>query len=169
MSCDLLQTLARERRLDVHELADLLNIATSSAYRYFNGETELRYGQLRTLIRSCRDRGARLALIRSLLGGTGIYCVEVDPRLDLDGDGDVDTQDIIVGCIKANRQTAKLLGQAYDARADHKIDEREGAEICQSIDQLVELLIAARKLVTIDVERVRRRHQVRPLKIGGTR
>ena len=83
MLSDVLRSLNDSGELTAKEIASLLNLVPSSAYRLMT-DVDPRFGQYRTIFRQCRSRSAKEELLAVLLDGTGFIAayVDADPRGD---------------------------------------------------------------------------------------
>ena len=104
MISDTLAQLNDAGTLTARQLADLLNLAPSSAYRYLSGETELSFSQYRTLFRQCRCQRAQEQLLTDLLDGTGWFATPLG-----DPDADLDTRRAVDQAIHASTHVADAL------------------------------------------------------------
>jgi hypothetical protein len=120
---DTLQAMHDDGDLTVPEICDLLNLGKSSAYRLFN-ETELRYSQLRTLLRHARP-AARKRLLADLISGLPVQVVEPLDDLDTNHDGRVDAWDALGQAIEAVTRAAAASAKIRDAVADGQVEEHE--------------------------------------------
>lgn len=166
LSADLLQRLNTSGELPVTEIADLLGISQSSAYRYLN-ETELRFGQLRQLLRFCRSDGARVALVHAVISGTPLVVTPVNPNLDLNGDGEVDTKDALAGTSKLLTDLASLLNHVVDMQGKGVTGEAEQDEILGLLGQIMGRAHVVQQILELEVRSTRQRRKARAFTPGG--
>jgi hypothetical protein len=169
MSVEVLQRLSAERRVESSELADLLNLSRSAAFRYFS-ECELRHGQLRTLVRHARDRQAAEALVRSITDGTEFALMRIEHNLDLDGDGDIDCDDVLTGAIRVNRGVGTLLElihQSLGRKPIGQINTADADDLAAGISELLGWLAAVQKIIGDEADRQRRRKRAHPFGSNG--
>jgi len=155
MSAEILQRLNDEGLVSAKRLASLLNLTPSGAYRYLNTST-LDYHQLRSLIQHDQPE-VGLTLLNGLTDGTPICHLYIDAELDFDGDGDVDTQDVMGHAIKANQAYAAYLSEVSERGV---VDLHKLAVLKQSVLQG----LTASERAAVQVAAVEgKRHKLRPL------
>lgn len=158
MIADTLHRLNAERKLEASEMADLLNLAQCSPYRYY-ADTDLRLGQYRTLVRHCRNRDAAHDLIQSVVAGTEFYVMRMPRDLDLDGDGDVDTDDAIAGAIAANLKLAELLRSLHGLQSNDVVEVEDADRLEQAVGRLISKLGSVQKIIADAADRRRRKRK----------
>lgn len=166
---ELLQRCHRDRLTSIAEIQDLLGVAEATAYSYLS-RTEIRAGQLRTLIRRCADPRFRLALLGDLARGTDCIVTPLDPRCDVDGDGDVDTDDAIAAGLRQLDHASGGIRRLHTAAADHRITAEEADDLLADIDRGLAELAQLRNIVAALGEQSSRRRKGRPpVGLGGKR
>lgn len=160
MSAEILQRLNDQGMLNAARLASLLNKTKSGAYRYYNTVT-LDYHQLRTLIQHAGPE-VGLTLLNGLTDGTPINHIYMDAELDFDGDGDVDTDDVLGHAIKANEAHAAYLREAITTKS---IDLAKLGELKQQV--LQGMAASESAAVHIATKQTKRRRCGQPLTRGG--
>ncbi|MEM6258006.1 MAG: hypothetical protein AAGI37_06795 [Planctomycetota bacterium] len=79
------------------ELAVLLgNLSSSGAHRYLAG-SELGYSRLKTILRFADSERVRQLFFQDLSEATGWTYIKLPAAADLNGDGDVDLDDVLEG------------------------------------------------------------------------
>lgn len=77
------------------ELAACIGLERQAAYRRISGETEPSASELRHWVRQLRDRRAVVAVARTIMEDSGIAIIDIPDELDINGDGAVDTDDVL--------------------------------------------------------------------------
>lgn len=160
MSAEILHRLEQEGVVNAASLADCWSLAPSSCYPYFV-ERELSYSKLRDLFRHTGDPRIAEAFLSDLLGGTGFIYMNVPESLDLDGDGDIDTDDALKASIDQMGAAADALRKLHAANADGHIDAQEHAELRHYFDQVLAQAWLARNVLDYIEANAPRRRQAR--------
>lgn len=108
---ELLQQLVAEGKLTVAELQDLWGLAKSSVYPYLV-DREPCFDKLRALIRRSRNQEVRYRVLGLLCQGAGIATITLPDALDINGDGDIDTDDVLTAtshCAATVTETTRKL------------------------------------------------------------
>jgi len=156
MSADVLQRLNQDGVLTIDTMADLFNIQPHSAYPYLV-DREMRYGHVRTLCRRSKDPRIPAAIYNDLTTGTGFTVVYIDAPLDVDGDGDVDTDDVLGHAISALGHLSNYLAQV---QRGGDFDLRRLASLKQRVMQGV---VNSQRAATHIYQTRTRRKKARPL------
>lgn len=119
MSIDVLrQLILEDRSLSMAELGVLLGgLSRTGAYRYLES-TELRFGQLVCLYRHAKSDAVRDAIDSALIAGTGRQVIQLPQAADLDGDGDIDTNDALAGANQTIGRASVALKMLLDNGAE---------------------------------------------------
>lgn len=107
MSAERLWDMNHDGTWTVKQTACLLHLSLSAAYHYYN-QRELTFSQLRQFIHYAPPDVA-MRLCNALFGGSRIKPLCIDDALDFDGDGDVDTDDVLGHAIDALDQCSEYL------------------------------------------------------------
>ena len=169
MSAEVLVRLNAERKLEAREISDLLNLAQSSAYRYMC-DTELRHGQLRSLVHHANNRDAAEALVRSITDGTEFAIMRVAASADFDRDGDVDCDDALKGAIRCNRAVGELLELIHHSMNRPPVGEinpTDAEDLSCGISELLGWLAAVQKIIGDAADRHARRRKANPFSHRG--
>lgn len=159
MISETLSVLNDEGILTAKQIADLLNLSHSSAYRYLSGETQPTFGQVRTLFRQSRHHEVQRRILETVIESTGWVCQHLDADKDINGDGCVDTCDLLDGALKVNDRLARLLTQTRNEqkRGMKSICTQRAAELHASINESIQTLLAVQQAVTFLQERQTRK------------
>lgn len=162
--CDTLAALNDAGSLSVKQLEDCLGLAPRSGYPYTSGRV-LDAQQFRQLFRHCPPSSARAvqaALLGYLTDGTGWIATYVLADTDVNGDGVVDTGDVIDGAITAAKQAALTLESARGfEKSGFRQISRETATIMQEHLRLaLAALVGASKTIEFLAQRSERRAPV---------
>lgn len=167
MSAEILHRLEQQGVLNAAALADIWSLAPSSCYPYFV-DRELGYSKLRALLRHGGDDRINEAFHSDLMGGTGFVFMNLPDSLDLDGDGDIDTDDALKSCVGQMAESAEAVRKLHAATADGRIDPQEHAELRHHLDQvLAQAWLTRNVLDYVEAHAPRRRPARRPVSIGG--
>ena len=151
MIAETLRSLNDDGLLTARQLASILSISTSSAYRYLSGEVEPTWSQVRTLFRHCGRREIQQRLAGDLLDGAGWLAEPVEVDADVNGDGHVDTNDVLDGALHATRSCADALGVARGAqRAGFKgLGPADAAMLREQLHDVCKTSVAALRAVDL--------------------
>lgn len=152
MICDVLHRLNKAGDLTVKEIEDLFNLADRSAYAYF-GKTEISLSQFRTLVRHCRSRRAKKQLLEFIVADMPVIFEMLDASSDVNGDGVVDTNDVLDAGIKATSDAMSLLKLVRKSGSTRSISRIRGDDLNRSINDAIHALVAARSAVSIICQR----------------
>lgn len=155
--CEVLHRLNKTNKLVVGQLEDLLNLADRSGYPYLS-TTDLRFNQYRTLFRQCGSEDVQRELLGALVAGSGWICQHLDASKDVNGDGIVDTDDILDGAVKANTAVSRILATAKGdlAAGSRRIGAENAANLHAAIDESMKFLLAVQQVVSHLSEPARR-------------
>ncbi len=163
MSSELLRELHDSGALPVARLADLLNLSKSAAYQY-HALTELRYSQLRTVIRQSRSREVLDRFAADLFGGLGAALIFAAD----DAEADLDCDQAVQKTVEAIELLARLLKKMHAAVADRQITDRERDELEQFARRVVELVLQSMRAIDHENDQRHKRRKCRPLAISGS-
>jgi hypothetical protein len=170
MSATILAELHDRGILPAAQQADLLNLTREHVRRYQH-DVELRYSQLRTLVRRSARREVREAFAADLFAGTGATVLWLDP--DADGDGDIDTDDATRSGIAGVKLLAEWLERMNAAVADRSVSDDELRELEGIFSHAMQRGMAAMQAIRFVAEQKHRRRKARPLTTldapGGSR
>jgi hypothetical protein len=146
MLCNVLRQLNKSGVLPIDTLGDILSIA--DPYPYLS-HRDMRYSQVRTLFRASGKEEVQLQILQNLVQGTGWICAHVEADADINGDGAVDTSDLLDGGIKANDELARLLTMTREEQKHgmKSIGSERAARLHCSIDKSIQTLLAIRQAV----------------------
>lgn len=139
MSVDLIQNLLATNATNVAELRVLLGVCESGVYRYTH-QTELRHRQYINLFRNARDPRVREEMLGELLPGSGVHVTWLPEELDLDGDGDVDTDDAVRGGIDVIDAAGEALRVFLENRDDPQCLRDARARVGEAADRAIATL-----------------------------
>lgn len=122
-----LQRLLAEGSLTVSTVSNATEIDGSSVYKWAAGLHEPSVSKFALLFRHCGSEPVQQALLDLITRGTPWKAVVMSKAADIDGDGDVDTDDALAAALAALHELAELLdgvrkvgrgGTIADAQAD---------------------------------------------------
>jgi hypothetical protein len=156
-----LQRLNDANLLSAKQLARLLKLHESSAYRYLSGETEPSWSQVCTVFQYCCRPQVQAAILTDLLGDTSWVCQQMPGDLDVNGDGQVNTHDILDATIHALRGAADAL---ESCRATQKsgftaMEPPDALVLSQHLQLVIRKAFAAHRVVQFLSERSARAAQ----------
>jgi len=157
MSSHVLQRLHEQGALTPQQFADLTHLQPHSGYAYYD-QRELNYTKLRMLLRMNDPRIVQ-AFLDDLLPSDWAV-TQLPGELDIDGDGDVDTDDALKQTTDALRNFANLIESIRASGYELSDDERR--EIAEHVGELIQRLCATRQIVDhIQSHRPRRKRAKR--------
>jgi len=170
MSADILQRAREAGAIDAIELSDLFSVSRSAGYDYF-GRTGLSYAQFRTLFRRAANDEVRDLFLIDLLPGTGYIVQRIDASLDVDGDGDVDTDDAMTSGIDAMADCAQVVKAMRDATSGRALSRADADDLLAALQELVSQAVTTINIVSYLGDQAGRRRKAiqRPLGLGGRR
>ncbi len=119
MSIDMMREIKESGAATIGELALLLDRSESACYDYLI-RTELKAGQIIRLFRLAKSDRVREIILKHLLPGSGFTAMKLPVAADLDGDGDVDTDDALAGASEVIAQANTVLRSVVKRRAEGK-------------------------------------------------
>lgn len=160
---EILQPLHNKGLVTVQRIADVLSRSVSSVYRYLSGESDLEYAQVRALIRLSNNTALQEAILLDLTAGTGWYIARIPTELDVNGDGDVDIDDVLHKAIETNKQTAVFVEDALMTAKRDRMTAADAARLTEMSQRMLESTVLIQQIVAFHAAAVARR------KIGGMR
>jgi hypothetical protein len=137
----------------VKQTASLLHLSLTGAYRYY-GKRELTYSHIRQFVHYAPPDVA-MRLLNGIFAGSRIKPIYINTKMDFDGDGDVDTDDVLGHAIDA---LDKLTTYLRTVQASGKPDmELLGGLISRGIQSLVTSERCAQTIADMNVKRGGRR------------
>jgi hypothetical protein len=122
--CDLLSQLNESGMMTVKEIENILDLAYRSGYPYIAGKIpDAR--QLRELFRHAPERSRvsiQSVILEYIAGGTGWNWWHIPKALDVNGDGQVNTDDALFCLVKSLRATAEAIELVHSSRQMEKGD-----------------------------------------------
>lgn len=151
MICEILQDLNNSGALTAKRLARLLQKSDSTAYRYIAGDIEPEWGQMCTIFQHCASQVVQERILADLVDATGWACEYIDTDLDVNADGEINTDDVLDGAISANKSLSQLLVMTREEqKAGMKTMGRARAtSINDEIDRSLRVLMALRRTVAL--------------------
>jgi hypothetical protein len=152
-----LHRLNKSALLTVAQLEDLLNLAERSGYPYLS-TTDLRFSQYRTLFRRCGSEAVQRELLAALIDGTNWVCEPLAATQDVNGDGVVDTDDVLDGVVDASSSVAAALVIAKGdlVNGSRRISEEHATTLLAAVNKSLASLLAVRQAVSFLSEPARR-------------
>lgn len=151
MICATLQGFVESDLLTVKQMAALLDIAPCSIYRYLSGQTEPSWSQVRVLFRQCGRAEAQRALLACLADGTGWLSELITIEADANGDGIIDTNDVMDDGILAMGELQKIFieTRAQQATGMRRMAPQKAETIKRQIRSAIRELLAAASAVDL--------------------
>ena len=161
MICETLRSLSDDGVLTAKQIADLLNIDVSSAYRYLSHQT-LDFNQLRTLFRQCRNTEVQRRLLSALCQDTPWIIEYIDADADINGDRDINTDDLLDGAIQSVEDASTNLRNVRKAQSLRmsRITPEHADALTTQINQSITNLVVIRRVVATIKAQPRRAKQV---------
>lgn len=147
MITELLQQLSSDGLITAKQIADSLSLSSSQAYRKLN-DSELTHSQFRTLFRHS-SRAVQTRLLASIIGGTPWNAAFVEADLDVNGDGAVNTDDVLCATARACDSVAKVLTRQLHLHKNRmsRITPADAGPINQAITDAQTHLAAAGQII----------------------
>lgn len=166
--CDTLRELNDSGRLPVLRVADMLNLSRSAGYELLN--RDLRFNEYRTIFRQSADADVQASLLATLLKGTGWVATHLATDLDVNGDGDIDINDILKAGIDGMAELGGYLQDLQTALATGSADDHTLAEVERRQTEVMTQLAAIGQIAHhIHEQQSRRRKAHAPRVVGGGR
>lgn len=159
MSIELMRRLLNEGATNVPELMRLMGLAESSVYRYAES-TELRFGQLLRIFAFARSDRARELILAELLPGTGYTAIKLPVAADLDGDGDIDTDDALRCAAGVIAKASRALDMVIN------LDDSEYTDARRALKDAAERALAAVAIIDFVEAHAPKRRKARPLTLS---
>lgn len=147
--CEVLVNLNDAGKLTVKQLEHALGLASRSGYRYYTREA-LDAQQLRQLFLASKSAPVQRALLEFLTEDTSWQTEYLDPKLDLNGDGDVNADDITDTLITMMETTTTTLRTARTEKSTTRhIAPQTAEQLKAQLAQIIQYAQAARQVVPI--------------------
>jgi hypothetical protein len=117
-------------------------------YPYFSARPA-RYNQVHNFFRNCKSIPAQQSILDHLTAGTGWTYRHLETNQDLNGDGVVDTADILDGALQTNKTLARLLVTTREEQRHgmRHISADRAAELSAAITESLTQLLAVQQVV----------------------
>jgi len=143
--CDTLAGLNDSGDLSVKQLEDALVLAPRSGYPFFSRRI-LDAHQLRLLFRATRSETAQRAILGYLTNGTAWVVEHVAASADINGDGDINTDDIVDGAIQAMQELTAALEAAHAQGRMSRV-LRDAPQITARLNAVITAALTMRRVV----------------------
>lgn len=162
MLATVLQDLHARGRLTPGLFVEATGRDHSTLYRYLAGSSQPSYHTIQQLFAHCDDEEIQLALLADFTRGVAIAFSHIPAELDIDGDGDVNMDDVLEAAIAANFELAEWLQDIQKATHDGKVTQVELIQADTLGRRVIASVLAALGILDHIAERQGRRRQARP-------
>lgn len=158
----LLQRLCSEGRLTIQQIADAWKIEPHSVYPYFNDRWPPLDRYLLLVERVAPD--VQRELIAFVIRGCPRWvATRVDPALDVNGDGDINTDDAVSAAISSADQAMGLVKQTHASVGDRNLTVPEIDDLLKLRDDALSHLVQYGELLLYLRSQAARRRSRRTL------
>lgn len=161
-----LTNIIEQKLTSVGEISELAGVSPSTVYRWINGQTQPPYDAVRLLVRHLPEPRAQRILLLYTIRGTPWQLRGPHDTLDVNGDGDIDSNDALDSMIRIVRQASLSLAQIRDALREKPLTSEEMMEAVETLEDVaIESCLAQQILARIQESHQRgRRRQARPIR-----
>lgn len=160
--------------LDLNRVASIAGVhpRTLRNMAQGEGESDPKWSTVKAVFNAA-PTGGQSTIIAALVAGTR-WVGHLQPEtLDLDGDGDVTTDDAMLATIEATEKLAAQMRDLHRASADRAVTPAEAATLYADIDATIGDLLAVKAVVTLLEELGSKRRKCKSLTTtlpyGGSR
>lgn len=161
-----LTNIIEQKLTTVGEISELAGVSPSTVYRWINGQTQPPYDAIRLLIRHMPDARAQRILLLYTIRGTPWQLRGPHETLDVNGDGQIDSNDALDSMIRIVRQASMSLSQIRDALREKPLTSQELMEAVETLEDVaIESCLAQQILARIQESHQRAgRRPARPVR-----
>lgn len=155
-----LQRLHADGALSVGAVCDATQIDASSVYKWMAGQHDPSFSKIALLFRHCDNERVQAAILDLLTRGTPWRAVAIPKACDIDGDGDVDTDDALASAVAALQDLAELLDGVRKADGV-QIDGAVADSLDATGNAAIRKILAALRCVAFVHEQQQKRRKAR--------
>jgi len=163
---DALIAVTGHGHVTVADISDVWGVSPGTVHRHIAGECSTTFERIRTLFRRALTPDGQAVILDLFTAGTGWLTEHVDQDLDLNGDGAVDTDDVIDAAIATIDQASQSLKTLRAATEDGAITAGEHDENQAVIAELLKAALIARQVEAYIYEHQAPRRKARPLQLA---
>ena len=141
-----LQRLTQSGLLDVRHAAESSGLDSSAIYKWIAGQRDPSFTNLKHVFMAL-GRDAQLAILGVMSAGTGWIHTCPPGQLDLNGDGDIDTDDALDAIIGSLDHMSDSLKKLRKLEHKTKPTDTATAELCANCDDVITRVAAAKAIV----------------------
>lgn len=141
-----LQRLVNDGHLTAQQLALHTGYDPSTAYRWISGATEPPVGAVCLLFRNCRSVEVQSAILSVMTEGTDWAASTIPSNLDVDGDGDVSTQDALASNAEAIETLANFIRQCVGKKQTTRIDNSTLSALQGCSDAAIRAVLTSKRI-----------------------
>lgn len=138
-----LQRLLADGSLTVSAVSNATEIDGSSVYRWAAGQHEPGFSKIALLFRHCGSERVQRELLDLLTRGTPWLAVRLPGDGDVNGDGDVDTDDALASAIDATKAIGQLLDGVHTADDDRVVTPHERDMVRDTANAAIRAILTA--------------------------
>ncbi|MFW6060471.1 MAG: helix-turn-helix domain-containing protein [Phycisphaeraceae bacterium] len=157
-----LQHLIHEQLTSAREISELAGVSSSTVYRWIAGESQPDFNSIRLLLRHLSDPQAQQALLAAFAAGTPWQFVHHDDPLDVNNDGQLNTDDALDAAIAVMQTSARSLQQVREAARDHQLTGDETVRAVSALNHTISRCALTQRILV----ELSERHQRRDLKLA---
>lgn len=156
-----LHRLDDDGAIDIHAAKAYTGISRSTINRWINGDREPGFRHIKQFFLSQSPR-VQLAILNVFSAGTNWTHTDLPTDLDINGDGQVDTDDALDALIISLDVVSDSLKQIRKSR-NSKFTDVLTADLCERIDRLVTHAVAGKSVIQFLNLQNNSRRAARPL------
>jgi transcriptional regulator with XRE-family HTH domain len=158
MLSKMLQQIIDQKLTNAREVGELAGVSTSTVYRWISGESQPDFDSIRLLVRHLRDPRAQEAILAVFAAGTSWQFSHTELELDVNHDGQVNTEDALDASVQAVKAAADSLVRVRHARRENGLTAEQTLELIALLNNVVrQCTITERVLVHMSEEKRKRK------------
>jgi len=162
-----LQRLLADGSLTVSVVSNATEIDGSSVYKWAAGQHEPGFSKIALLFRHCGSEAVQAAILDLITRGTHWRTVQLPPKADIDGDGDVDTDDALAAALAALHELAQLLDEVRQTGGGRAINDAKADAIDGIGNAAIRKILSALRCVAFVHQQQRSRRKARVVATAG--